>query len=353
MNSYVFASEELVTLPRIRPLRLASLEAACARGLRELFRREAVRSDGAGLTWQLRWLTGKSAGRGVVLRGESAELVLSVREDGLRECLGAREWWDYEEASRLLAWTLSHSTLLESLTRLLGDAVQPDGWRDLSERSGATLTALEFKVSSSDGRAAAGELWLPPEMLAKFAGRSEWAGQAPQLHPWGRLLTAQLRVTLPALHFPARELLATRAGDVLVLGAAAGYWRRLALIYCATRVWRARYQSGRIEVVTSPWDDSTRTFMSEPLAQDSGAAAHVTTLEGVPVTLDFEVGSLSVPLGELAAVKPGYVFELPAPLEEARVIVKANGTPVGRGELVMVGETLGVQLLSIDAHGFR
>jgi type III secretion protein Q len=47
------------------------------------------------------------------------------------------------------------------------------------------------------------------------------------------------------------------------------------------------------------------------------------------------------------------VFELPSPLENASVVIKANGTPIGRGELVAVGDTLGVQLLTIDTRGFR
>ena len=363
MNSYVFASEELVTLPRVRPVRLRSIEADYVSGLRELFRREVVRSDGAGLTWRLHWLRTRNTGRGVILRGESAALVLNVREDGLREPLGCREWWDYEEEARLLAWTLAHATLLESLARLLGDAFLPDGWTDFSDPAGAANAVLEFRVSASDGRAAAGELALPAEMVAKVAERSQWAGEAPGLEPWGRLLTAQLCVRLPATPFPRREALAARVGDVLVLGPAAGFWRRLVLIYPVpafsgagpdTRwTWRARYEAGRLEVVTPPLDEPTRTFMSEPIAEESGAAVRVNTLEGVPVTLDFEVGSLAMPLGELAALKPGYVFELPARLEESRVIVKANGTPIGRGELVMVADTLGVQLLSIDAHGFR
>jgi type III secretion system YscQ/HrcQ family protein len=93
--------------------------------------------------------------------------------------------------------------------------------------------------------------------------------------------------------------------------------------------------------------------MSQPISDQPAGGAPVSSLASVPVTLDFDLGSLAVPLGELAAIKPGYVFELPGRLEQARVIIRANGTPIGTGELVSVGDTLGVQLLSIDPNGLR
>jgi type III secretion protein Q len=76
-------------------------------------------------------------------------------------------------------------------------------------------------------------------------------------------------------------------------------------------------------------------------------------VDNIPVSLDFDLGSLSVPLGELAALKPGYVLELPGSLEKLRVTIRANGTRVGYGELVAVGDVLGVQLLALEPDGLR
>ena len=75
--------------------------------------------------------------------------------------------------------------------------------------------------------------------------------------------------------------------------------------------------------------------------------------DNIPVSLDFDLGNLAVPLGELATLKPGYVFELPGSLERLRVAIRANGTRIGHGELVAVGDVLGVQLLSLDVDGLR
>jgi len=62
--------------------------------------------------------------------------------------------------------------------------------------------------------------------------------------------------------------------------------------------------------------------------------------------VQFELGRLEVALSDLAQLQPGYVFALPAHLEGANVAIRANGREVGRGELVAVGDTLGVRLRS-------
>ena len=51
-------------------------------------------------------------------------------------------------------------------------------------------------------------------------------------------------------------------------------------------------------------------------------------------------------LSDIAGLQPGYVFALPAHLEGANVTIRANGRVAGQGELVAVGDTLGVRLLS-------
>ena len=61
------------------------------------------------------------------------------------------------------------------------------------------------------------------------------------------------------------------------------------------------------------------------------------------VELRFEVGSTSLGLEELAALQPGYCFELNAPSDEP-VTVYANGKKVGTGSLVDVGGRIAVRL---------
>jgi type III secretion protein Q len=286
----------------------------------------------------------------------SEELVIRLAEDGLRESLGCREWWDFPGESRLLAWTLAHSVLLETLGQLFGDAFLPDGWTESLTTLPVAAVPLTFQVVAVDGRRAGGEMILASEMVRQLAGNGGWRGPEATLGSWGARLAADLGVTLPACEFSRRELVGAGAGDVLVLGPRAHCWGSFLLCYrsgrALLRAWRARYVAGRFEICGLWPEHSTRHSMSETFGSEAPAGA-VVALDSIPVTLDFDVGTLAVPLATLAAIKPGYVFELPTRLEEARVVIRANGTAIGRGELVAVGETLGVQLLSIDPNGLR
>jgi len=82
-----------------------------------------------------------------------------------------------------------------------------------------------------------------------------------------------------------------------------------------------------------------------PQNDDANAAAE-DPAGRLPVEVEFEVGKLELRLGEIAALQPGYVFALPVHLEGANVTIRANGRVAGQGELVAVGDTLGVRLLS-------
>lgn len=80
-------------------------------------------------------------------------------------------------------------------------------------------------------------------------------------------------------------------------------------------------------------------------ATAADAAATPDPVSGLPVQVQFELGRLEVALSDLAQLQPGYVFALPAHLQGANVAIRANGREVGRGELVAVGDTLGVRLV--------
>src|SRR3546814_706341 len=83
-------------------------------------------------------------------------------------------------------------------------------------------------------------------------------------------------------------------------------------------------------------------------AQDAGAEAGSgdALVRNLPVQRAFDIGRLEVSVGDLASLQPGYVFALPAQLQGANVTIRANGRTAGRGEVVAVGDTIGVRLLS-------
>jgi type III secretion system YscQ/HrcQ family protein len=69
-------------------------------------------------------------------------------------------------------------------------------------------------------------------------------------------------------------------------------------------------------------------------------------LDELEVELTFVVGQKTVTLGELRSLAPGAAFELGAPIGEA-VTIHANGRPIGKGELLEVGDRVGVRITEL------
>lgn len=83
----------------------------------------------------------------------------------------------------------------------------------------------------------------------------------------------------------------------------------------------------------------------EEHARTSSGGAHV-AIEQIPVTLVVEVGRLKISLAKLRELQPGNLLDLDVRPEEGVDLV-INGRSVGRGELLRVGESLGVRVLEI------
>lgn len=82
-------------------------------------------------------------------------------------------------------------------------------------------------------------------------------------------------------------------------------------------------------------------------ADDSGDAATplpLDRLDALEVALRFEIGELTLTLGELRSLRPGQVLELSQPLNRCPVRLLAHGNLLGHGHLVAVGERLGVRV---------
>ncbi|WP_371809044.1 FliM/FliN family flagellar motor switch protein [Acidovorax sp. SRB_24] len=79
-------------------------------------------------------------------------------------------------------------------------------------------------------------------------------------------------------------------------------------------------------------------------------------LRKIPVTLTLEVGSADIALDQLMALEHDSVVELDA-VAGAPLVIKVNGTAIGRAEVVVSGENYGLKvveladldLLSLDA----
>lgn len=67
----------------------------------------------------------------------------------------------------------------------------------------------------------------------------------------------------------------------------------------------------------------------------------------IPVTLTLEVGSARVSLQELMEIGPASVLPLDS-LAGEPLVIKVNGTPIGRAEVVVAGEQYGLKVIDLD-----
>lgn len=81
--------------------------------------------------------------------------------------------------------------------------------------------------------------------------------------------------------------------------------------------------------------------MGENLA-GAGQAIDDATLDDLPVALAFEVGRKTMPLGEIRQLTAGAIVQLDATGQAVDIL--ANGKRVGQGEMVKIGDSLGVQV---------
>lgn len=72
--------------------------------------------------------------------------------------------------------------------------------------------------------------------------------------------------------------------------------------------------------------------------------------DDLPVRLVFEAGRIEVSLASLDALTPGQVLTLPGDAA-APIDILANGRRIGGGELVRIGERVGIRIVGLGPHG--
>jgi flagellar motor switch protein FliN/FliY len=67
----------------------------------------------------------------------------------------------------------------------------------------------------------------------------------------------------------------------------------------------------------------------------------------IPVTMTLEVGSARITLQELIDIGPDSVVDLDR-LAGEPLVIKVNGTPIGRAEVVVSGENYGLKVIDLE-----
>ncbi|WP_149195365.1 type III secretion system cytoplasmic ring protein SctQ [Luteimonas suaedae] len=342
--------------------RIPSLGAAQAEALRGFF--SAPQSWYLQDNGLLHFMPGTATAAGETFELDAEGTRLGLRLQVAQVVTGdGLHWSDYSGRSRVLAWSLAHEPHLMRLSEALGVALAPLLDIDPDVAAGEDAVWLDFVIDDDTSDAAAdaarrppaiqGALRLPAAWLERVLTRAEPPVEGeppPPLGRWRELpASVSLRLTPPPLR--ADQWAALHPGDVIVAGRR-GQPPRFAVHACG-RLWplaadaRGWRVAGPVQHPSnSPQETATMSEQETPAAEDADTHDADAGVRPLPVQVAFEIGRLEMRVGELATLQPGYVFALPARLEGTNVTIRANGETVGQGELVAVGDTLGVRLLS-------
>lgn len=97
----------------------------------------------------------------------------------------------------------------------------------------------------------------------------------------------------------------------------------------------------------SPEEEEEESFVEEEVEEEE-APREMTSLNNVPLTVRIEAGHLRMKASELLQLQPGNLLTLPQK-EEPLVDLVVQGQCIGQGELIRVGEVIGVRILHLSS----
>lgn len=322
--------------------------------------------------WQALPAHGHDAGHELHLALGQHECLLTIHAEAAPLADPAIDLAAFDGAARAVAAALRYAALIEHLERLLGgqlvvrsaqpvvaptpahrrESGQAFGFRAGPEADAQTACIGVLQLGADDG--------------------TRWSSIAGSPMPAAALAGVPIAVSLlldAELALPAAQLRRLHDGAVLLVARsrldAAPCWlhpRGAALAWRAQRDGRharvlgpTRTQAARAAPLTR-----SRSVMEEKQVPGSDGAtppAAVATdltqqLETLTVRLDFVLGQVEVPHGQLAAMlAAGSVVDLGARLDTEAVVIRANGLAIARGELLEIGDVLGVRITRLQGDG--
>ncbi|MGJ5047280.1 type III secretion system cytoplasmic ring protein SctQ [Bradyrhizobium oligotrophicum] len=290
--------------------------------------------------------SGKPAGTaivfGVTIGSARVELVVHTAViDRILTALSAPPRDGLSDTNMLLLVELAGAAMLDAMEQRLALPVVLTDLRVVASHEPAGGLALAGSLADLAFTA-----WLnwPPEradMLADLLGMPETVS-APDLPIDVALRVGTTRVSVGVLA-------GLVAGDVVIVDRSAHSDGRIAVICGERRLAFASLEGAGATLTTglTPitgdmqriWTPADLTIMND---DQTGSPE----LDDIEVTLLFEIGRLSVPLGELRSLEAGYVFQLGHDPKGA-VEILTGGKRIGYGEVVQVGTAIGVRVVRI------
>ena len=237
------------------------------------------------------------------------------------------------------------------------------GWLEAQLNCEVELTEITQEVDKRDasplrlalsevGEARRGEIVLgDPRLAETIAALLDSAADTASRFAWS--VPIPLRIIVGAASVTLGDLEGLEPGDIILLQGNGPHHSarshcvigalRAAPIVAADDGWRL---TDRFTSLTgSEWDFDMATERKIGLDETE----EDTALPELPITLVFEAGRTAIPLDQVRRLDSGSLIPLDGPAD-GRVTIFASGKRVGRGELVKLGEGLGVRVVNIFAN---
>ncbi len=152
-------------------------------------------------------------------------------------------------------------------------------------------------------------------------------------------LAMRARIRLMVRHWTREVIASLQVGDVVLAGT-----RGHTLIGGVGCTLQAPVyinpQEFKLQVAEAPHISSSD---ETPAAHNSGGS-----MENLQLPVAFELDTARISLAELSTMRPGYAIELDVPLLEATVRLVCHGQTLGHGQLVAIGDQLGVRITRME-----
>lgn len=294
-------------------------------------------SDAAAAVVRGHTVATPARGLRLTLQSLVGELDVVVDADGRAE-LSFIERLLHDASQRALALDLANVLLAQALAEREAQSLdlriqRLDALRDHPVSAQAVQHTPQLRLGGLSARL----LGMDAEfgLFALEEMRSRSSGPLPALARLG--LAAVVELLRRA--FPAQVLSRLRPGDVVLAGALPlPAWWRVGAGHGLRAAATVTLADGRVTLNASPEPHQDTAPMSHPDAQAAPAAGEI----DVPV--HFEIDCASISLNDLAHLAPGHVVALNSPLAQATVQLRCQGQTIGRGQLIAVGDQLGVRI---------
>lgn len=156
------------------------------------------------------------------------------------------------------------------------------------------------------------------------------------------LLQMQLIPRLCTQHYQAQRLASLRAEDILLAPIVFENGCYSATLRCGSADGNYWHAQGLIQ-------GNTFTIQAPPfMTYDTTPTATPTAISQLEVPVQLELDPVILPLHQLEELSEGHVLELTTPIDSATVRLMVYGQEIGSGQLVSVGDHLGIRLSGVQ-----